>query len=62
MDYKKKRIIVVIKAFNEYLRVKMNKKEVQNFFIGKFACLITDSYDSKKKKKILMLYFFVVAR
>ena len=32
MDYKKKRIIVVIKAFNEYLRVKMNKKEVQNFY------------------------------
>lgn len=45
-DYKKNRIIVVIKAFNEYLRVKMNKKEVQNFFIGKFACLITDSHDS----------------
>lgn len=45
-DYKKKRIIVVVKAFNEYLRVKMNKKEVQNFFMEKFACPITVSYDS----------------
>ena len=49
MDYKKKRIIVVIKAFNEYLRVKMNKKEVQNFFIGKFACLITDSRSEERR-------------